>query len=306
MGDKVVYKAFSVCPRCALTDRSGLDWQPASVIERNERIFLEVQCKTHGSFETLYCSNAEFFHKTLSYSFDLKGAESLTEEPSIEDIKSKLNYTPQSTNLPMAMELPVWENGDFVSDEELKKRINYYKSLYPPNRQFVLKILGKLAMDIAQLNSKVQFVESVLQGSVVILETSYERLSLLCKEQNSCFLKPSIFPALKYYLRQGDEDQCKQELLTLFSYLKAFSGIQLMVTLCLSRPYPSLNDLLRFIREQHGFIRLVVISMERSPKEIVETLPKSKGDPNSKLDKKEPLLHVESADVYELVGHIQA
>lgn len=45
-----------------------------------------------------------------------------------------------------------------------------------------------------------------------------------------------------------------------------------MVTLCVNRPYPTLSDLLKFIREQNGFIRLLVISMERSPKELVESL----------------------------------
>lgn len=47
-----------------------------------------------------------------------------------------------------------------------------------------------------------------------------------------------------------------------------------MVTICLTRPYPTLNELLKYIREQTGFIRLVVISMERSPKELIETLSK--------------------------------
>ncbi len=60
-----------------------------------------------------------------------------------------------------------------------------------------------------------------------------------------------------------------------------------MVTLCVSRPYPDMSDLLRFMREQFGFIRVIVVSMERcrdfieisgcmtrcrSPKELVKTL----------------------------------
>lgn len=55
--------------------------------------------------------------------------------PNIEDLKSQLKYGPQSQNLPLALELPLWENGDFVSNTDLKKRVDYYKSLYPPNRQ---------------------------------------------------------------------------------------------------------------------------------------------------------------------------
>jgi len=301
---KLIYSTYSVCPKCALIERKGLDWQPATVIERNGRIFLVAKCKTHGDIETLYCSNPEFFKKTLSFNFDLPGTE-VPATPDIEDIKAKLKYTPQSANLPLALELPLWENGDFVSDKDLKQRIDSYKALYPPTRQFVLKVLAKLAMDIPILNSKLIYVESLISGNMILLEASYERLVLLCREENSIFLKPNVYPSLKYFLKQGDEQLCMEELLNLFQELKAYAGIQLMVTLCLSRPYPTLNDLLRFMREQYGFIRMVVISMERSPKELVESLAKNDANPSLKLDKGIPLNAVESVDVYELLEHIQ-
>ena len=88
-----------------------------------------------------------FPFQTLSYSFELKGAgieiwiditnilEFGDKVANIEDIKAKLNYSQQSTNLPLALELLVWENGEFVSDEILKKRVDYFKSLYPVNRK---------------------------------------------------------------------------------------------------------------------------------------------------------------------------
>lgn len=95
-----------------------------------------------------------------------------------------------------------------------------------------MKILAKLAMDIPKLNQKVLFVQSLLPDYVLMLEASYERLCLLCQLQDSAFLRPNIYPALKlvlllnafntfrYYLREGDEEQCKSEMLQLFQFLK--------------------------------------------------------------------------------------
>lgn len=119
----------------------------------------------HGHMETLYCSNAPFFREVNSQTLEphtsltpsnrlwtilsiLKGWVRLsffvhidnkdlasTTIPDIEDIRSRLHYKPQSTNLPLVLELFVWENGEFVSDEKIAERIKRYKSLYPPNRQ---------------------------------------------------------------------------------------------------------------------------------------------------------------------------
>jgi hypothetical protein len=78
-------------------------------------------------------------------------------------------------------------------------------------------------MDIPLLNAKMLFVESLLPGNLLVLETSYERLVLLCQEDKSVFLRPNIYPALKYYLRPGDETQCMEELTQLFQTLKVIN-----------------------------------------------------------------------------------
>lgn len=98
-------------------------------------------------------------------------------------------------------------------------------------------------------------------------------------------------------------------------------GIQLVVTLCLNPPYPHLKDILSFIRAQHGFIRLCVLSMERSPKELLDSLGKkvetrfysphsshvgySERFTEKKLESGQTLSHIESIDIYELLEHIQ-
>ena len=45
------------------------------------------------------------------------------------------------------------------------------------------------------------------------------RLVLLSNLPDSVFLKSNVYPALKYYLRRGDEGLCQQELEKLLSQL---------------------------------------------------------------------------------------
>jgi hypothetical protein len=60
----------------------------------------------------------------------------------------------------------------------------------------------------------------MLPGYVILLETSYERICLLSTLDDSIFLSPNIYPSVKYFLRPGDEDLCKHELLKLFQYVQ--------------------------------------------------------------------------------------
>jgi hypothetical protein len=53
----------------------------------------------------------------------------------LEDLKKKVQFSPDSPNLPLVAELPVWDNGNFLSDEEIKRKILFYKSIYPANKQ---------------------------------------------------------------------------------------------------------------------------------------------------------------------------
>lgn len=51
--------------------------------------------------------------------------------------------------------------------------------------------------------------------------------------------------------------------------------MSLVVTLCVNRPYPKLDALLSFMRDQFGFIRVIIISTERSPKDLVQSVQSS-------------------------------
>ncbi len=99
------------------------------------------------------------------------------------------------------------------------------------------------------LNAKVHFVEKLLPATPILIEVrvrrcsgacalslqnsnlaflssqvSYERLMLLCRLPDSIFLRPWVYPALKYFLRRGDEELCRQEIAKLVYSIQEFSG----------------------------------------------------------------------------------
>lgn len=68
--------------------------------------------------------------------------------------------------------------------------------------QFVLKVLGKLALDMETLNKKILFVEKTAptQPAPIIVDVSFERLMLLTRLPDSCLLTGRIYPCIKYVL----------------------------------------------------------------------------------------------------------
>jgi hypothetical protein len=259
--------------------------------------------------------------------------------PDVEDLASRMQYAPTSKNLPLVVELALFEEGKFVDDADIVHKIHYYRSIYPARRHFVLKLTARGATDIASLNEKIVFASGhVPRETVLVIETTYERLCLLCRirDDSGCFVRPNIFPGLKYFLKEGDEEQCIAELTRLFRELKAFSGLSMAVTLCVSPPFPRLERLLKFIRQEYGFIRLVTISFERSPAALVESIQRSGqggggsetgaagagADPFSAVaaaardpfaavaaaarGSSETLPYHENADIFTLLRHIQA
>lgn len=46
----------------------------------------------------------------------------------------------------------------------------------------------------------------------------------------------------------------------------------MIATFCINKPYPNLTAILSYLRDLYGFVRMIIISMERSPKELLESL----------------------------------
>jgi hypothetical protein len=54
----------------------------------------------------------------------------------------------------------------------------------------------------------------------MMFEASFERLHLIGKLPDSVLYKPNVYPAVKYLLRKGEEENCLADLSILFDSLK--------------------------------------------------------------------------------------
>eukprot|EP01087_Luapelamoeba_hula_P012798 TRINITY_DN3610_c1_g3_i1.p1 TRINITY_DN3610_c1_g3~~TRINITY_DN3610_c1_g3_i1.p1 ORF type:complete len:677 (-),score=102.42 TRINITY_DN3610_c1_g3_i1:39-1796(-) len=192
--------------------------------------------------------------------------------PSPSQQRQQQQQQQPTSNHPLIVELAVYQDNAFLSDEAITAEVQRLLGLYPQGAKFVLKILGKLATDIDVLNAKALLIEKLLPGYPILFELSYERLVLVSRLNESVFLRPWVYPALKYYLRKGDESLCIDELKKLFRSVQPFTGIQLVLTISINRPFPRLNELLQLVRQNAGLIRVVTLSLERPPKEILSSV----------------------------------
>eukprot|EP01090_Pellita_catalonica_P020906 TRINITY_DN7683_c0_g1_i1.p1 TRINITY_DN7683_c0_g1~~TRINITY_DN7683_c0_g1_i1.p1 ORF type:complete len:536 (-),score=55.00 TRINITY_DN7683_c0_g1_i1:5-1612(-) len=192
----------------------------------------------------------------------------------MEDLAKTFPITKE--NLPMVVEFPIWHADEFLSDDAIRSGIEKIKSQYSKlgDKRFILKILGKLAVDIPQLNTKSLLCASLLSGTPILMEVSYERLILLSELEDSIFKNPWVYPSLRYFLRQGDEELFLTEMATLFQSISLFKGIQIVLTISISRPFPRLHDFLTLARSHIGFIRIIIFSLERPPMDILSSLRK--------------------------------
>jgi hypothetical protein len=113
-------------------------------------------------------------------------------------------------------------------------------------------------------------------------------LMLLCRLPESIFLHSWTYPALKYFLRRGDEEQCREEIIKLIDSIQEFSDIQLVITLSVSRPFPALKELLSILRKESKTVRFVIIALERPPKQILRSAQLKAANSNKQEVKEAP------------------
>eukprot|EP00002_Diphylleia_rotans_P033623 TRINITY_DN7167_c0_g1_i2.p1 TRINITY_DN7167_c0_g1~~TRINITY_DN7167_c0_g1_i2.p1 ORF type:complete len:427 (+),score=88.00 TRINITY_DN7167_c0_g1_i2:371-1651(+) len=247
-----------------------------------------------------------------SFSAEAIGGSSSKAAPlDIEDLFKRLTYRPSSTNLPLIIECDIVHSSDFVADEKIRSDLEKIKATYPAGRHYVVRVSGKLANDIAKLNEKILFVESLLPEKCrILLDISFERLIAIAELPNTALLKSRIYPSVRYYVPRDGEQQCIDEIQSLIRSLASIDGIQLVVTLCVDRPLPRFGPILRFLRSHVGFIRFITISYERSPSEMMNQLTASSSKKSSTLQQvsetmeKLNLQHgsqLSSIDPYEIV-----
>jgi hypothetical protein len=191
----------------------------------------------------------------------------------MEDLKASV--APSAHRLPLVAEIIMFENNLYITEEALTSKISSLQRLYQASKTlFVLKLSGKLAPNLATLNEKILFAFGLLKrNEPVLVELSYERMKILSSLSDSCFLHPRIYPSLKYYIRQGDEENAQSEIFELLKSLKEFAGIKIVVSISIQKPWPNLTPLLNLLRKDFvGLVRLIELTLERSPSVMVESV----------------------------------
>lgn len=160
---------------------------------------------------------------------------------------------------------------EFLTDLEILNGLKVFKKQLG-NREdlnYVLKLEAKGCNDMELLNERASFVRQHHRGPLV-LESTFERLVLVARLENSVFLSTNVHPALRYLLMAGDEEACLAELAKFKRNLEVeFADLSVMCTIALDRinpaSWPNLGVLMNYFRESPSFWRFVVFSPERVP-----------------------------------------
>eukprot|EP01133_Synstelium_polycarpum_P016619 gene16619-19742_t len=182
--------------------------------------------------------------------------------------------------------------------------------MYQKNRKFALKVMAKGTDEIGSINQKVIYISNLLKGYPILVEVTVERLNLLGRLPSSCFLLGKVYPALKYFIKRGDESIFVKDMHRLLAVLGEYQGIQAVITIALERKFADLSMILSLLRSKNDVIRFIVLSMERPPKEIVQSLniKMGVGSPNLSslsLEENDSInLTINCNDPYELIQEI--
>ncbi|GAM29321.1 hypothetical protein SAMD00019534_124970 [Acytostelium subglobosum LB1] len=293
MSECLLYATKTFCPRCTLVERRGLHLTDAQVVSKpDNKVYLKSLCSRHPSQYTLYCSSLSFFNRILSYttdSIDKKLNQDIEDicqrysqlqiqqqqqQPTTQQPNNSNNNNTNNANTSLIIELNIYQNSIFLNDETICSNIKQFQSLYPKNRKFSLKVMAKGSNDVQTINNKVIYIASLLKGYPILVEVTVERLNMIGNLANSCFLLGKVYPALKYFLKQGDEELFIKDMHRLLAILGQYNGIQAVITVALERKFANLHSILELLRSKNEVIRIIILSLERPPKEIVSSLQK--------------------------------
>jgi hypothetical protein len=270
----VLYKTFSTCPICTVLDRAGIVWLPAVVEELQTKVYLSPNCPKHGISRTLRCSNAEFFRRMVQR--NLRGGAAALDPAAPGWLgavaaagleAAKRTHVPSIKTRCAVVDLPLFEGGEFITDARIVAACANAEAA-----RAILRVQGKLASDVQQLNAKV-LTAAAVSKTIVIAEMSHDRLIQLAALPDSCVLSRRVLPAVRYFLQRGEEKKCHQDLVATIAELSSFSEVQLYVTLCVERPFPDLTWTLRMLRRHCEMVRFISVSLSR-PREQVQNSAK--------------------------------
>lgn len=193
----------------------------------------------------------------------------------IEDLPRILRGEGRGANRPLSFSLKLWqpndtEVGEFISDEEIQQSLQLFRNQMQ-NREdlsFVLKLEGKACLNMEKLNERVEYISKLYKGPTV-LECTYDRLILVSRLPNSIFQSPYVYPAVKYYFKAGQENECLEEMEKFQRNINLeYDGLAAMCTIVIERTdfaLPNLTALIEFLRASPKFWRFVIFSVERGP-----------------------------------------
>ncbi len=149
----------------------------------------------------------------------------LTHTPSLA-VSQRLTYTDAQPSYPLIMDLAVVrdDHRTLQSDAHLASEVARLRSLHPRDCKFVLRMVPKSCTDLEALNATALAVQRLVTDLPLLLEATVERLLVLSSFADSVFLKGNVYPAVKYFLQAGQEEQCVAELRGLFVRLTQFKG----------------------------------------------------------------------------------
>lgn len=142
------------------------------------------------------CSTLGAIHvRLLIYAF-----LTLTAPPSlvdIEDMKKRLRLSPSRlSDLPLLVEVNLFTDNSLASEAAIDSQLRKIRVSYPKDVHCVLKVSGRLSTDMESLNDRILYLNQATKSRILV-QLSFERLSILAHLPNSCFLKSNVYPSVK-------------------------------------------------------------------------------------------------------------
>jgi hypothetical protein len=313
----ILYNSYAVCPICSFVEGKGVDksqWKRSQVVNHRNQVYQRIECDVHGLQTLLLCSNAAFFDRCLSFTpgvLDVKSKSSLLDIEELDKRIKQDSHTSTIMNVPFMVSCNLYENEKFLSEDAIRIQLEQILQLIPEKKNFVLKLNVQL-VPLSEMNILNQRVGQILSytnriaDQPIILECTFDRISQLSKLDDTVLLNSRIYPSVQIYIDKGREASSAKELKHAHDTLKAIRNLQVIVRLVLSRPFPDLSDILKYLRfEMVGFTRFIILEMERTPAQIMKQFRPSENVENIFAEVHQQADYSHSLDPLELLYNIE-
>eukprot|EP00471_Norrisiella_sphaerica_P012421 CAMPEP_0184503486 /NCGR_PEP_ID=MMETSP0113_2-20130426/51919_1 /TAXON_ID=91329 /ORGANISM="Norrisiella sphaerica, Strain BC52" /LENGTH=574 /DNA_ID=CAMNT_0026892989 /DNA_START=122 /DNA_END=1847 /DNA_ORIENTATION=- len=280
---KLFYETKTVCPKCAVVDRKGFDPSSNQTTLLNARVAayghvvkLVSTCPSHGTFQTVVSEDSEYFDLTQSHGVEVKEAPGIEEMIALMNLEAEGNVDNDGkeshvSNLPLLLDLVVYERRTFQSRHTLERQLAKFQSIAarnPNKRKYVVQFQCGLVpkQDIAKLNQILKSLEQLVQkGCPVLVNMPFDRMVDLSNLEDTVFLKGRVFPCLKGYMMKGSEIETVDEIRQVLSALRDIARIKLIMDLVVERSsMPNLTSLFELLTQYKSMIPLVIFTSTRS------------------------------------------